>query len=287
MRVTVIVPIYKGNQFVNGLIDMIEENREYIKKCGQNVEVELLLINDYPDIPIEAGQLKPSTDFTIKVISNPTNQGIHQTRVNGLLQASGEYVLMLDQDDLISANCISSQCLAIGSSDIVVGNGYKMFGERKKTIYRDRKKQQLSTKEKIYLYAANQIVSPGQCLIRKDAIPQEWYTYIIKKNGGDDFFLWILMFERNRTFAVNRKKIYTHIDTGLNLSQDLDKMYISSDNVIEMLKKCKNISDQKIHIYERRINFLRSMQTTSIRKKIIACILNLDICLYKIYSYYV
>lgn len=89
---------------------------------------------------------------------------------------------MLDQDNLIAENYIFSQLEMIGEHDVIICNGYKMLGKKKKVIYRSNSKQLLASKPKIYLYAANQIVSPGHCLIKKEAVPKDWYRYIIKDN---------------------------------------------------------------------------------------------------------
>ena len=135
--------------------------------------------------------------------------------------------------------------------------------------------------------AANQIVSPGHCLIRKWAISKAWCENIITDNGGDDLFLWLLMFEEKKRFTVNFECEYKHVDTGINLSSNLDAMYKSSDNIIYISRKCRIISKRTIDIYERRIIFLRKMQTKNLLKKGLACLSNLDICVAKLYAYYI
>lgn len=286
MRVTIIVPIYKGNQYINNIVDMVKKNIGRLKRNSENVTLELLLVNDFPDEKIEADCLRESYDFEIKVLDNKVNQGIHQTRVNGLERATGEYVLFLDQDDLIADHCIESQINAIGTADIVIGNGYKMFNEKKKMIYRGIKKQRLAMNEKTYLYAANQIVSPGHCLVKREAIPEEWKKFIMKQNGNDDLFLWLLMFEKGSKFAVNPDLLYTHVDTGENISLDFVKMCSSAENLMQMCEKSGAISKKTITIYKRRIDFLKELNSGSKVRKVLACLKNPDICFYKLYAYY-
>ena len=52
-----------------------------------------------------------------------------------------------------------------------------------------------------YLKSHNIIKSPGQCLIKRQCIPVEWQRYIMKTNGADDLFLWILLLEKSYKFA--------------------------------------------------------------------------------------
>lgn len=286
MTVSLIIPIYKGNKYIDGLIRMADCNQVDISQNNANIQIEVVLVNDFPDIPLNSEELSKEHEFGVVILNNKENQGIHQSRVNGIMQATGEYILMLDQDDMIYDYCIRTQCAMIGNADMIIGNGYKMFGDRKKEIYKSEKKHKLSLNENIYLYAANQIVSPGHCLIKKSSIPNEWFEYIVENNGGDDLFLWILMFAKGCKFAINRELIYTHNDTGINLSLDLDKMYRSSDQVIALCQKSGLVSEKKIKIYERRIRYLREIQSKSKMEKIFACIRNFDLCLYKLYAYY-
>lgn len=286
MKVSIIVPIYKGNKYVDSLIRMAERNYAYAVDKGMDIGVQLVLINDYPDIPITSSLLTARHDIEIAVHNNPRNCGIHQSRVNGLEQSDGEYIVFLDQDDRIEDSCLYSQCRVIGTADLVIGNGFKMNGDKKRQIYRNLPKHQLATREKIFLYAANQIVSPGHCLIKRSAVPDEWCRYIIENNGGDDIFLWMLMFEYGKTFALNRENVYVHIDTGENVSGDNSVMLRSAENVISVSRKCGIIPEEKIKLYEKRIKFMNELEQGNKFQKILACIKNIDVCFYKIYAYY-
>ena len=286
MKVSVIVPIFEGNCYVMNIIEMVKENMVTIKSTGQHINVELLFINDSPDFPIQIEGLNDDNIIEIRVINNAKNIGIHGSRVYGLREAKGQYILFLDQDDKINDDCIVTQLKYIDKSDVCIGNGYKTSHNYRKKIYRHYQKQRLATIEKVFLKAACQIVSPGQCLIRKEAIPQEWYEYIVSDNGSDDFFLWILMFEKNRTFSLNTKEIYEHIDTGKNVSNDDWRMTKSAHNVISLMKKCGCIRDKSIRSYERRIAFWEDLQKYNGIKKAIIYIRNIDTCIWKLYAYY-
>lgn len=118
MKVTIIVPIYKGNCYVMNIIKMVEENVVTIKRTEEHITVELLFINDSPDSPILIEGLNDHNSFDIRVINNAKNIGIHGSRVHGLREAKGEYILFLDQDDRIKDDCIISQLKCIGKADI-------------------------------------------------------------------------------------------------------------------------------------------------------------------------
>lgn len=285
MDISVIVPIYKGNQYIPAILDMIRRNVSFAQENGTRLEVELLLVNDFPSEPIV---LDPPVDpgYEIRIFENERNEGIHASRVHGLSAASGSYILFLDQDDEITEDCLLSQYKAIQGHDVVIGNGLRGIKNQYRKIYRSKGKQKLSCKEKYYIKAANQIVSPGHCLIRKEAIPNEWYEYIMTDNGGDDLFLWFLMFEGGKSFCTNDKCIYKHVETGNNCSNDRNAMYRSSDNIIRISKECQVLPEKKLKQYKRRIAFLKKMQNGSALQKAIACMKNLDICILKVYAFY-
>ena len=284
MDVSVIVPLYKGNKYIFPILKMVSDNIKYIHNCDKAIQLELIFVNDYPEEPI-IFDISTCEDFFVKIIENSVNCGIHQTRVNGLKNAKGKYVLFLDQDDKIEDNCIISQLESIGKGDLVVGNGYRMFGNQKRVIYKDKKKQKLVLNVQAYLKAANQIVSPGHCLIKKDSIPNEWKDIIITQNGGDDMFLWLLFFSYSREIRLNYNRIYTHVDTGNNVSRDMDVMLKSAKVVIESSKKSGVVPYKFCELYNRRVDFLRSyyLKHRGIIK-LIDLVKYLDIVVWKLYA---
>ena len=57
--------------------------------------------------------------------------------------------------------------------------------------YRTKAHQQLAWDLPTYLKVGTQIISPGQCLIKKKAIPEFWKTNLVRVNGADDYYLWL------------------------------------------------------------------------------------------------
>lgn len=224
---TIIVPIYKGNQYIDGIIELAKKN-----------ECKLILINDDPDTSIEI----KSNEFTeVRIIEHNSNQGIHVSRVDGVLACNTDYILMLDQDDIISDNYINSQLRHIGHNDAVVCNG-KLDGI---PIYRDEISLKCTGDNNVYRSGRNPIVSPGQVLLKKDKIPLEWLNYTLKNNGADDYLLWILMLEKKCKFAFNNSTLYIHRTTGNNTSLEVDSMRNSIMEALTYLQKM-NIWDEDI-----------------------------------------
>lgn len=237
-RISMIVPFYHGNQYISRIVEMAWQNDLFLKKHGH--ELELIVVNDSPGCPVELVET-PET-LSLQVINQQENGGIHQARVTGIQHSSGDFILMLDQDDEIRNDFAIRQLNRIGTADVIVSNALieSADGEQK-PLYANRHAFDKAFNVDAYIMSHNQIASPGQCLIRKSAIPREWMECIMTKNGSDDLFLWILMFCKNAEFVRNEDKIYIHKFTGKNLSASVQRMSESSLSMVEYLQQIEYV----------------------------------------------
>lgn len=228
-KIDVVVPIYNGQKYIKTMISCLEACRENMDK---DVSVCLILVNDNPEDVFRETYLSENIDVT--ALGTDVNRGIHGARVYGLLHCTGDYVLFLDQDDWISDNYLASQMkqLECSKADAVVcrakENGREVYNETTpftKTIdYRNM------------ISKGNTIVSPGQVLIRKEAIPDIWKHNILKNNGVDDWFLWICMMQHGCRFALNEEILFEHRVEGSNFSWNSGKMLLSEQEMLEIIK---------------------------------------------------
>lgn len=99
MDVSVIVPFYKGNKYINNILRMVKEN----VANANEITVEVVVVNDSPEIEIQYE--KDLVDgYFLNIVRHKKNMGIQQARITGINVAQGKYVLMLDQDDEIIPN---------------------------------------------------------------------------------------------------------------------------------------------------------------------------------------
>lgn len=250
MKISIITTIYKGNQYINDLFQLIRRNVEFLKKSSIKVNIEYILVNDSPEVPLDY-ENSLAVDFELILHNNEHNCGIHQSRVNGLKCASGEFVLFLDQDDSITDNYLFSQLSHLGDADIVIANGYR-GGHKKSVIYGSRLIQYFARFYYMYIHATDMILSPGQCLIRKEAIPTVWEDHILHINGCDDFLLWLCMFSDKAKFVINIDKIYLHVDSENNYSNSFEKMHLSYMAMCDILRVGGGIPQRHIDLLQRR-----------------------------------
>lgn len=228
MDISIIVPIYKGKKYINDIVNQIEN-------CVKNLDgqqVELLLVNDYPEDILENQKSKL---ISIRVFNTDRNLGIQGARIKGIRLCEGKYILMLDQDDRISEDYLKSQLRVIsdGNADAVICRA----SENGRSIYNVTNPFERTVDIK-YMYAeGNAIVSPGQVLIKKDSISQMWLENILAHSGADDWFLWLCMFAEGKRMVLNDEELYEHVISGDNFSWNSEEMIQSEGEIYDFFAK--------------------------------------------------
>lgn len=250
MDVSVIIPLYKGQKYCSRLLDMIEVNCLYgdlFKKC----KIEVIFVNDFPgeEIMIE----KKQRHFTYQLIVQNKNQGIHSSRVKGILASGGKYIIMLDQDDVVTEKWLYSQWYKITSEngDYCVCNGWL---SRFRTLWnRDTFKDKVNNLRH-YMTVGNAIASPGQVIIRKTAVPQEWLEYIQVRNGADDFLLWIMALSQGKRFLVNEQYLFYHTPERTKDSVSRRQMVYSVQETAEILEHTGILDSENLSLLKNWVS---------------------------------
>lgn len=256
--VSIITPFYKGESFLPRLEKMIEANLKTIEKKHLPISLEYVLVNDSPDHQLIFPSIK---GMTVRVITNYKNMGIHRTRINGVNEANGDYIIFLDQDDIISSDLVASQFEHIKNYDMVIANGVMDYRKTELILIRNEFMRKELLRDYYYLYTHCPIVSPGQCMIKKSSIPEAWMKYHLKTNCSDDYLLYLLMFNAGKKFVTNEKSfVYHHILDGNNASLSSENNYKSDLEVIDVLKKVHAKVDYKRLYRVAKINILENIK---------------------------
>ncbi len=99
MKVSVIVPVYNAERYLEKCIDSV------LLQSHKNLE--LILVDDCSTDSSYTSALKyAENDFRVKVIKMSQNGGPSKARNKGIEEASGEWVMFLDSDDWLDKKCI-------------------------------------------------------------------------------------------------------------------------------------------------------------------------------------
>ena len=88
--VSVVMPVYNGERYIGKAIE---------SALGQEVPVEVLVIDDCSADGTELAVMKYMDSGKIRYIQNEQNMGAARSRNRGVQEAVGEYVAFLDADD--------------------------------------------------------------------------------------------------------------------------------------------------------------------------------------------
>ncbi len=189
--VSIIVPIYKGEDYIDRcVVSLFEQDFDdieyvFVNDCTPDNSIDILekVIEKYPN-------RKPN----IKIFHHKENKGLGATRKTGLENATGEYILHIDQDDWCELDMISSLYTKAKETDadIVGSMGFFKFLKNGQegivtssfsTLKEENLKRILIGKEitpnvwnkmvKRDLYVKNNIYPPPQI-----TYPEDWWLMI-------------------------------------------------------------------------------------------------------------
>lgn len=259
-RFSIIVPIFQGGSYINGLIKQAERCAE----CMPEDEIELILSNDDPLHPIDE---KPGVrqfsnrKMIVQVLNTEDHRGIHAARVRGLSVSTGDFILFLDQDDCVVPNYFLCQRQALHTHGGVVCN----VRQQGQVLY--QKEMSVKINRERMLTEGCGIVSPGQVLLRQDSIPGVWKRRIIKKNGADDWFLWICMLSEGVSFALNPQVLFERGIQYGNASFDGVQMADSIQEVLRAVEEEHILSSDELCKFRQTVHKSCEMLYQNIEKQ--------------------
>ena len=121
-KVSVVVPFYNQKRYFDGCIQSIR------KQSYENIEI--IIVNDgSTEDNSQIAQKWPSIDDRIKVI-NKENEGTAFARRDGYLNATGEYITFVDNDDKLPKNAIEKLVCVLEENnvDLVIGSVIRKLG---------------------------------------------------------------------------------------------------------------------------------------------------------------
>ncbi len=130
--ISVIIPVYNGEKFVERCIKMLEAQTYY--------NFEVIFVDDGSSDDTKLLLEKYSkTDKRICFISK-NNQGVSAARNDGIEKSKGEYILFVDADDYIYPEHLMMlyNNLVKYDADISVGNYYKLSIDEKSPVLHNR-----------------------------------------------------------------------------------------------------------------------------------------------------
>jgi glycosyltransferase involved in cell wall biosynthesis len=169
-RVSIILPSYNHEAYIAAAVKSV---------LSQSLsDLELILIDDAsPDG--SWGVLESIDDDRLRLSRNERNQGAHNTLIDGLAQARGEYLAILNSDDLYDQfrlekmiKCMQSEDARMAISDVIYIDGYGnlLHDNPRCSDYRALRQWCLSHTPSTWFLAGNLAVTTSNLLFHRSIL---------------------------------------------------------------------------------------------------------------------
>lgn len=176
--VSIIIPVYNGANCIGKAL------RSVYKQTYR--EIEALIVDDGStdgsgDVILRLAENFGGTDIVCKLFTQE-NRGIAMARNRGLREASGEYIMFMDQDDRLEADCVETLMdeAIKDHSDIVIG-GVNKVSDKGRVLESWRLSPQLS-------WCKFRITAPWGRIFKKSLIDEYHLSFFDTKISEDLYF---------------------------------------------------------------------------------------------------
>jgi glycosyltransferase involved in cell wall biosynthesis len=259
-ELSIIIPFYKGDKFINRLLGSLAESRKALGTAGL-FPLEVLLIVDSPEQTnmeslrvLIAPYIEP---LSIQLLANERNMGVAATRNRGIEMSRGRYIYCVDQDDGVSTEFFQRIRKSMHeNADFILLNGMVYYTETK---FNPHLYFYLTPRLELkHLILDDIIRSPGQVILRKAALGDLRFPVTKSSFGSDDKFLWIFFFLKNKDlkYVYLKEPLYVAYIHGSNYSNDRVELQLASMESWKVMMEQYDASRIE-HLIQRNMNYLK------------------------------
>lgn len=218
-RVSVLMPCYNAGRFVDqALASLIAQSY---------ADYEVIVIDDgSTDNSREIIDSYCKRDSRIKLLRNEKNMGVSYTRNKTLELGTGEYIALMDADDIAPLNRlqIETDYLDTHSEIDVVSGSYTIIDEKNQDgafVQLGELSHQAVKFKMIFL----NVIANGSAMFRKDTLFRKKICYQDNYYGLEDYQFWCDMLEVAKIHVLkDNLQYYRVVDTGLSRTSARDDL---------------------------------------------------------------
>lgn len=231
-KVSIIMPSFNKEKYISRSIESI---------LNQTFKDWELLIIDDASTDKSVDIIKSYRDSRIKFFQNKSNIGIAGTRNIGLLKAQGEYIALLDADDLSTDFRIEKEVEFLDNNlnvDVVFGD-FRIIDENdvvKETYFTPLRNPNF-IKAKLMV---RDVIPNGSCMYRKEFVRRNNIQYRDGYLGMDDYLFWVECSFCGKIIGMSDLFLYWR-----DVQENSTKLYKDS----ERYKKERKLKYAQIHKY--------------------------------------
>lgn len=243
--ISIIVPIYNGDRYIRNLYHNILDQTYR--------PIELILVNDGStdqsrDI---IGDIRESHDCATRIdikVCHKENSGIASARNCGLKEASGIYIMFMDQDDRLEPDCAERLMYEASESraDIVIG-GVNKVSDRGRVVESWHLEPKLS-------WSKFRITAPWGRVFKKSLI-DEHNIFFFDTKISEDLYFNILSFSYAGSVEVTSYIGYNWVQNQNSESHSNWSRMSDDRNPIVMLTELHKHMGDKVSVEKNELTF--------------------------------
>ena len=248
--ISVIVPVYNERRYLKACIDSVL-NQTY-------PDFELILVDDGSDNGAQDDcDMFAKTDSRIKVV-HKKNEGLSAARITGIKNSTGDWLMFMDHDDLISHNILEILTKQIDdSTDIVASRrfdtetpeSYKWDESQNIEVWKDNGRNIVEAIPDDRQQLVITIPLWGKLYRRSflDSINLEEYRDVCPTIFFEDVLMTPIIYSKAKTICIVKRILYLHreVSTSISRSGKLSSFYfdqIYSGDILLKYAKCNGLS---------------------------------------------
>ena len=241
--VSVLMPAYNSELYIAQAIQSI------LNQTYQNIE---LIIFDDGSTDNTRTVIEGFDDPRIIKILSDKNYGVVVARNNMIDKAKGEYIALMDADDIADPTRLEKQLLSLESEECdICGSAQWVLDQASGTIKKSKDKytdSDIRALLSIYCSLCNSAIT-GRAKIFKQ------FKYEHSMTTSEDYFLWTKMAAAGYRFMNLKERLVTYRRyQGQSSSTHLEKFKITT---VEVQKKYLEMLDIPLDFYPHHMPFMR------------------------------
>lgn len=242
--ITIITSVYNGEKYLRECIESVlkqdYKNIEYIIVNDGSSDKSKQIINEYS-----------KKDTRIKAI-HKENSGVSNSRNIALQKASGEFICLLDQDDILATNYVSYfyKLITTYNTDIAITLSPQKFFRKEPKPDKTKDKIEIFNGEQVAIMMLyhKMVIAPWNKMISRKLIKENNIIFQPQFFNGEGFAFSIECFMKATKVAIGHKKIYYYRvgDPNSGASKFKEEWINSSINAQQYIKTILNSPNQDI-----------------------------------------
>jgi glycosyltransferase involved in cell wall biosynthesis len=243
-KVSVVMPVYNGDKYLSEAVDSILNQTfsdlEFIIICDEPTEKTRLILDKYQQ-----------NDNRVK-INYQERQGLVNSRNRGISLARGEYIAIMDADDISLPNRLKKQVEFMDNNkDIgISGTWVKLIGKSPKFILKHPCNHEDIISNMLFYCT----IAQPSVLIRRNIFCKNGLFYRREETHAEDYGLWVRAASVLKLANIPQVHLYYRIHNSTT-NTNIQKGVSSNIRLSQIKKLGINPTTSEIEIHEELSNY--------------------------------